>query len=120
MRRWAGREEGERVICCHFLMASAVYGQQEHLLAEVRLGKNCPVRWSTEGGQSAVGTNLALQRFPLQRLSLSPPGRTGVDVFQVPLRAMFIRIKLQRVGGLGGGVFNRPGGSKALDSPPLL
>ena len=35
-------------------------------------------------------------------------------------QASFIRIKLQWGGGLGGGVFSRVGGSKALDPPPLL
>ena len=32
-------------------------------------------------------------------------------------QASFIRIKLQWRGGLGGGVFSRVGGSKALDPP---
>ena len=35
-------------------------------------------------------------------------------------QASFIRIKLQWGGGLGGWVFSRVGGSKALDPPPPL
>ena len=35
-------------------------------------------------------------------------------------QASFMRIKLQWGGGLGGWVFSRVGGSKALDPPPLI